>query len=476
MGKFLCAVLLPAVSLLACDEERASEPLEPAGCPSGQHDGGDGACVSSGCSPGYHLVGLNEPICERIVPGTITYVGVDGPVEGVTVVFHDRTGAVVAADETDPLGQVPSGLPLLDEHGYVTVVVPEEDITDDRAATLRTILTFPFDDVEIVAAPRPAAMAELRVQLPGAFADAASYVVDAGLVESGEIADPAAPVVLVLPAGELEGGAPPVIALALDAAGAPLAWSAAFDAAGADVALGAWSDVFRDQPLEISNPPAGASGFGFAAGVAGDRLYELTPRIEIAASPEGPGKPASGTLRFMEVEQLELALIVGIERSPDARGIAVDTPYYEVRDDGGLAIDLSSSVLSIPEEIDVQPGESPDRPILSWSSEPNLAHSGLTLSYASVRGEERWSLDRAPSGETALTFPELPAELADRAPADIDSARLEVTFFHDETARRPIFEHLIDPAASTGEAKGMSPRRRLTPPPDPAVQVTRARQ
>jgi hypothetical protein len=465
--------------LAACGgEDTAQEDPGTSACPDGQHDGGDGACQSEGaCSPGYHLTDFHEGTCSLIEPGTIRYLGPNGPVAGVSVVFHDSSGGLLGRGETDAAGELSSLLPLTTDRGLVTVVFPDADVKvgGSETPTLQTERLWVWDDHTFRGPHVAEPTAELVITLPGAVAGAATYVVDAGLVESGELVDPAQPVVLTLPESEL-AELPAVIATALDREGVPLAWSAAVAPRGPDIALDPWSDAFTDVDVTVYNPPPGASGFAYFAVTMFGREYAMRPRIDIPPDAEGD-PPAPVVHRVAQVSE-RAVLVAGFEQPPIARGIYADpTWYFEAGSelDVGVVVDLSADLLPVVDTVTIRPGDpgSPGRPTLSWSAEPvNWRSAIVALRYSSATRSELWSIPATERDVDTIRVPELPADLATRAPTDITGASLEVSLINGYPG-----SEVWDLYGPRSDSARVSPAPDLrTSPPDPRLWGTTTRR
>jgi hypothetical protein len=485
----LCASgLALAFILAACGGDDLPEidddPGEPPGCPAGSHDGGDGACFPTGtCAPGYRLTDAVQDICSLIEPGTIRYAGPSGPVAGVTVLFHDAGGALLDRGETDDAGELTSLLPLTAESGLVTLIVPDADLTEGSGAP--TLLTEPLWPWESHTFGSPPAMAEptgeLVITLPGAVAGASTYVVDAGLVESAGLVDPAQPVVLVLPESDL-ASPPPVVATALDAEGVPVAWTAALYPRGTAVTLDPWSDAFTDVEVAVYNPPPDASGFGYFAAVIAGREYAMGQRIDIPPVATPDSEPPAPIVHRIAPVVDRLALVAGFEQPAVTRGIFADPSWYlgyESDDEAEplppLLVDLSADLLPRVDSIGIEHPDprAPGRPTISWSAEGLSWRSAIVaLGYSGATRSEIWSITAAGTGITAVGVPELPSDLADRAPTDTTDAQVDISLVEGYGGTE-----LWDLYGPDHAAEQASPGAiRHIPPPDPRLLVTSTRR
>lgn len=457
LGMFL------AVSVAGCTtadddggvEDDGEVPLE---CPSGQSDGGDGVCVADGtCSLGYrrNFMAESSP-CIPIVPGTVRYEGPRGPVAGVTVLFHDESGALIDRGQTDEAGETPSLLPLVDRPGLVTVVVPDEDLSDPAAPTLVSLETRPWE-LDLVKGPLFApGSTSLSVALPGTVEGAASYVVDAGFVEV-TVTDPSQPVILTPPPAR-PGWPADVLATAFDEAGTPLAWSLGYGSE-ADITLERWRDDFVDIAVEVTNNPENTTGFAYPALVTVGREYGLGQRMELPA-PTEPAPPAPEPLRVRVPDTgLELLLVTGYVHGPSMRGLHV-TPE--------LTVDLAAEVIAPLERAPTVLDSGSARPRIEWdeSDQTRLPHrTRVTLRYNGGARAERWVLPEQRDA-TGVTVPELPDDLADRAPVDLDGAEVDLDLIAGEDA------DLFSLYAGGHAAPAPGRRSRFTPPISPYVWIS----
>ena len=471
---------LALMSIAACggdDPPVIDDGTDEPGCPEGLHDGGDGACVPIGsCSPGYRPGGIEPDACQIIEPGTIRYVGPDGPAAGVTLLFHDGNGALIDRGVTDADGALSSLLPLDSEPGMVTVIVPDGDLAEGSGApTIESEEIFVWQDYTFtVAAPAVVEpTAELVVTLPGAFEGAAGYLVDAGLVESAEITDPTQPVVLALAESDL-AGKPAVVATALDALGVPLAWSAVLYPRGGPVALEAWREDFDDLELTVQSPPPDAAGFAYLAAVMPGREYATPQRIELPAG----GEPETILVRVPRVAA-NVVLLAGFAQPEVSRGILaepawkVDDPSLEGEQLLPLTIDLSADLLPRVDSVTIDQTDDSGRPRISWSADGAAWSSAIvTLRYTNGAREERWAIPALGFALSTLIVPELPADLADRAPVDTGGAEVDI----DLLKGYPGVDlwDLYGPY-SAAQQVSLGPIRHI-PPPEPQLMVTSTRR
>jgi hypothetical protein len=343
----------------------------------------------------------------------------------VTVLFHDDQGALVGQALTDESGETRSLLPLLDRPGLVTVVVPDADLSDGAAPTLVSVETLPWSDDQIdgpLFANDPTV--SLAIILPGTVEGAASYAVDAGAVEA-TVTDPSQPVVLTLPT-DRRGPPAAVLATALDEAGIPLAWSLALEPA-ADVTLEAWRDDFVEAAVEVTDNPEGTTGFGYLAYNIGGREYDLRQPIEV------PG-PSELVLQRIPDRGEKIHIVTGYVRSPSRRGIHVDPIYIVAEDTRILTIDLASQVLAPLERAPTVIDRGSTRPRVDWDESDQLRSSHrtrVTLRYTSETRAETWILPSQRDVDS-VRFPELPAELFDRAPVDLEGAEVDLDLISGE--------------------------------------------
>jgi hypothetical protein len=444
MSRPVSAIAIALVcSVTACDPSNPSDPGAPGddggdsdesddsnevGCPAGQHDGGDGTCLTgSGCSTGYRPTSYDPVLCAAIEPGTLRYVGPHGPVTGVAVLFHDDTGAVIDRGETDEAGEVLNLLPRVDQPGLVTLIVPDSDLSGPPdGPTLMTERLWPYES-HVFRGPRARSepTASLTVTLPGEVAGAVAYSIDAGAVQTS-VADATQPIELV---GARSGltATPAVLALAIDAAGTPLAWTIARDPDGPTITLDPWSQELESVELTLEQIPADVPGFAYLAFEIDGREYAMSERFEL--EPRGPEQiePVRVVQRIASLGEVDDQAHVVVGFAAPSPGLYVE-PFWPRNDvEETVRIDFSSALPPPVDAMSVEPSpDDPARPVLSWSTPSRRPRwrDVATLEFTGAERTERWSLPVIDT--TSITVPALSPDLAVHAPADLDGASLTV--------------------------------------------------
>lgn len=324
------------------------------------------------------------------------------PAQGLTVLFHDATGALLSATQVGPDG-VASG--RISAGGMVTVV---RFSSDSSAVVLETIGGLePGATLSVGSTVDPWQYAgDLDITLSESFAGADHYVVDWGC-DYYDFSDPTESSYAYFGRACVPGGTASAIAVAYDAEGNPLGHSGMAgialdpDTTG-QVTLPAWNSDWETATLSLSNLPRGASWLKseLFETVAGQRLFytyadsgDFTEPVSLdLRRPSGFGDGVILTPRVYFESGAESGMVIHEARTAATESIPLDmsntlgeilaVPFGQT--EGGAEIEIVS---------------------LDDLSEADALLVGLQ--FQTLSSEVRWRAT-LPSTATAFTVPELP--------------------------------------------------------------------
>lgn len=287
---------------------------------------------------------------------TITVRGMGNPVQGMTIVWNDPTGAVQTQETTDATGMATESIMI---GSSVSIFVTVNGGVTPQFITITYLAIEPGDNlVWEFDGPPPVTATTATITLPGIVANATSYRVSAGCVETST-ANPAVPVTLVIPQACLGTDTNlDIVATATAANGAPLAYDtarAAVAGAATAVTLDAWQTTYAPLTYTLTNPPADATGVGLENHFRIDGVH--------FAGPGGGGGFAGGMATITSgywnggiVDRLQYAIFIGrtVGNPPVAAGASVlmgglaNTPAAVTHDLNTLLPRVNSASLSGP--------------------------------------------------------------------------------------------------------------------------------
>ncbi len=395
-------------------------------------------------------------------PITVLVAGALGYEQGLSVVFHDATGAAVATATTDAHGAASTLLPTVT---MVTVLFG----TPNAASPYTVMDLAPGDVVPVVdlgsATSLPSQRAEVTA-LPTSpsLADAgiAQYYVASGGCSTYFQAPPTflpfqsssgLPCMGLAPTGTSIVPVLPLVVEAVDATNTMQAFTSVAnvspsmpdDAGNTEVALGgAWSTATTDQLLDVVNLPDGGGAPQAAySEVADGILNPLPPRslpIDAGAAALLHVQTHPGFASAVQAEALWISYPQG-----GSAGTSLVTAAAPPSLSGTLDID-ASGLASAPgfQTAITAPGPTPGQPLLQWtlSSGDLGGATGLVTNfgwYAPVDGGGfqygSWTIVSKGTSGTSITVPALPASVAGYAPlAGATSSLNEIIAVYGQTA------------------------------------------
>ena len=328
------------------------------------------------------------------------------PVSGLTVVFHDSTGAPVDVGTTNDVGEATSAA------SGVTVVTLVERV--GSLTNLHTVQELQPRETVTFDLRGDTTSATRMVRLPGSVVGASQYHVS-GSCSRRQGADPAGSFSVCDGTSSTH-----VTAFALDATSVPLAYAAALDAAPTElVSFDSWSTDFESVPATL----VGAAGATLT-------IAEAELELDYGATLLSPGfEGRSGTMRMVRAPAHSTVLFAGYALEPIGAGSVARVVRIGFTD--GVPASVEIDLDTAPRVTGFVPDRSdPARPAMSWEMRSDLDGS-IDLSYFDISysipgtGLHQWSVYAGPTTRR-VQIPELPAELAALRPTT-EVPRYQVT-------------------------------------------------
>jgi hypothetical protein len=332
------------------------------------------------------------------------------PEPGVQVIFHEPDGSVfgqaITADDGRAWGTALSG-------SLVSVVRAE----GEHRSIATTWGVEPGDEIVFIvrATPVDPEAGIVRVQLPGAVANATRYAVDAGC-HAESMSDPGQPIALDLHQSCLTGpdGSVNVLATAHDASGAPLAWSflRGLSIENGVAHLPDWSTTWQDVELHLMGAPGEANaalgggdwGIDGASYPAADEPWAFLSSGIVTLTTRVPAPTAERFTSRVVVGHGDAASLSGVsERSERHDGVPA---YVMLNVAGDFLPAVTSPVLDTRDA---------SRPVVRWTAAGSLADADLgtvELGWRDGSATGEWTAIIPPTATAPLAFPRLPEELA----------------------------------------------------------------
>lgn len=344
-------------------------------------------------------------------PTSVRYLREGAAVAGVSVIFQDEEGGLIAVASTSPAGVATYNL---DGPAMVTVVYPETG----PGATFFTIAgvqpgeTVTFEPVTSLLGE---SVGRVAVDPPsGLVSGATNYLIDVGGHAIGGSTPQRRTISLYADSLEPGSGLFNVVATAEDAAGSILAYAVELDQRSdtTEVMLGAWQTDFLTNSVEVSNAPAAGSLQVDLTPVEDEVRYpSLSLERTLAVVLRSPAQTLSFSVpRFGDGAAITTALAF------DSGGGAWATRRFLGRPPLAAVIDLGAELLPGFRRVLLEATADPTRPLVRWStvSRPETDFAQVTL--ASSDFDFRWIAVVPPIGEGSFRFPELPAVLRGSTP------------------------------------------------------------
>jgi hypothetical protein len=326
------------------------------------------------------------------------------PASGVTVVFHDASGAVLSTSVTDAAGKARGDIP---SGGQITVARPDDLLTIAGAEPGAMYL------VPGIPEGRQLPLGQATITTPGALTGApagATYHLSVGCSTQSFAAAAGSVEISVFPACPAKNGTVHVVARVLDDEGALLAFStvAATAAAGDWTAtLPAWTSA-DGLTVTVTGGPAGTES------VATELAFVLDGHVYLGATASTPG--TSGTFAFPVDNAAVDAFRVTISAS-FANGYATTTTIAAPTATQTVAL---GGLLPRLTAVDVSGGV---RAELSFGG-GSFADSDGGIATFGWEETSTWRVIVPPGTASPITLPALPDQLAALRPSEDQDAPL----------------------------------------------------
>lgn len=408
---------------------------------------------------------LVEAGVDAGAPVTVQVLGPNK--EGVRVVFHDATGAVLETKLTDPDGQAKST--TTSTPAMVTALLGRGGVLDLVTWTA----VEPGDVLGAADEPAdPAAIGSLDVTFPGNLMGGpppAEYQAALGSCVAGQASGATVLSLPILPA--CATAAPAVLGRAIDGNDAVLKYATAKPAASppadggaAAVTLGAWTDPVS-VTLTGTNLPTGLVTAQWSD-ITGALLFTHPADRELTSGQAVFEAPPVGF-----ADAIQPSMIAELDAPAGAR----KTMTKRVAPTTAVAFDFATALPTITGATLV--ATDPVRPEISWTSSTSLATADggvVRVGFFDDRAPSfRWSFV-VPPGATSVKAPALPPEASDWSPRVGDAGSSfdlpEITFVEaDAFASAATFRSaaaVLIPAASAAPDTGFALSQ------DGAVRIT----
>ncbi len=434
--------------------------------PGFQFDGGgldaaspDGTTPETGVPP----VGIDAGGDAAPAPVTVILTRAGAPASGVTVVFHDASGAVLDTRTTDASGQaamvVPAGSQVTAVFGTVTnpelVTIAGVEPGDVlRAAEPLAAAQPPFPSIDIESAPAsPPAGTAYYVARVGSCSNSVN-VVDGG--QTG-------PINVTLDPGCTNGSTVSVVVEAKSAGSATLGFASLASASIADAGVvtpmpvdvgGTWADAGA-QALQVVGADPVASGNAVYSEIMNSGA--ISSFTNVVGNADGgplqlsfevhPGVAANGQYEVNYREDL-------------SSGVAFRAIAGRSASGGSPSIDVAQMMPALT-AADVDAGV-PARPAVTWASSTPVTADGL---FVRVRWWEsptdggpyvsgHWTMVVPPQTQV-IQAPQLPPALAAYAPSATSSVNQTPTLVFVDSSLLPGYRELRQVSASVGPSQNM---------------------
>ena len=365
-------------------------------------------------------VQLDVPVDSPPQPVTMTVVTPTGPKQGITVVFEDATGTVLATVVTDATGKASHVVPA---GSQVTVLIGSP--TSPQITTIAGVA--PGDMLTALDTTSAAAPTVSLDAVPTWTADAgaANYAVYAGASCWNTFMTP--PVTFTLSTACQQAGKFPLLVIAQNATFLPVGFtyqkgnSITTDDAGiahASLAGGTWTTTAPlTQTVQTSNSSgtlSGAIGFSEIAGGVPLQTSSFLP------SPDDAGAQGSAYIvhpGYADAVQAEVNVLTIVSGASLA---AIATQSAPPTTSGTTSLDVSTLLPSITNA--TVDSTTPAQPGMSWTSASSLASTagfivqiGWTASTDAGTVSGTWTI-YAPPSATSVKAPALPSSATGWAP------------------------------------------------------------
>jgi len=392
--------------------------------------GGDGQLAVDATEARIDATVRDGPLSDAELGTASVRIDIGGPIAGVTVAFHDGSGAIVELATTDDDGQATGSM---SPAGMVTYHTPELS----AEGTLYTVMGVQPGDLIVHESPTSLGWdlaGYVTVSLPGAVAGADTYDIRTGSMMA-TITDPATPATIrVYEHDRAADGTVDVLAAAY-AADAPddvLAHASKRDIAhtsGATttVVLTAWQTEFLDISVGASNLPETALEFyGVLSVYEGGRFYGQSTSATV---PVVSGEATvAGTVEAGFGDSTAFVAEIG-------HSAANSYSRYREQRTGVASVEVSGAdFLPVFLSAELSPdNEDPSQYSASWEFDRPVADAdGCSIQIRRNNFQYLWRIF-LPADRSSLVFPSLPDEYASYLPDD--TAEIWRAFLYEESDR-----------------------------------------